>query len=80
MAMGDQKAQGGIPPAPPPPVQIYLMSQGAVVSRALSLAAELGLADLLANGPRDTEQLAQATFTHARSLYRILSVGLRDLT
>lgn len=80
MSMGDQKAQGGIPPAPPPPVQIYLMSQGAVISRALSLAAELGLADLLANGPRDTEQLAQATSTHARSLYRMLrllsSVGV----
>jgi hypothetical protein len=44
------------------------------------LAAELGLADLLANGPRDTEQLAQATSTHARSLYRMLrllsSVGV----
>ena len=80
MSMSDQKAQGGIPPAPPPPVQIYLMSQGAVVTRALSLAAELGLADLLANGPRDTEQLAQATSTHARSLYRMLrllsSVGV----
>jgi hypothetical protein len=80
MATGDQRAQGGIPPPPPPPVQIYLMSQGAVVSRALSLAAELGLADLLANGPRDTEQLALATSTHARSLYRMLrllsSVGV----
>jgi hypothetical protein len=72
MAMGDQKAHGGIPPALAPPVRIYLMSQGAVITRALSLAAELGLADLLANGPRDTEQLAQATSTHARSLYRML--------
>ena len=80
MSMGDQTAQGGNPPALPPPVQIYLMSQGAVISRALSLAAELGLADLLANGPRDTEQLAQATSTHARSLHRMLrllsSVGV----
>lgn len=80
MSMGDQTARGGIPPALPPPVQIYLMSQGAVISRALSLAAELGLADLLANGPRDTDQLAQATSTHARSLYRMLrllgSVGV----
>lgn len=80
MSMSDQKAQGGIPPAPPPPVQIYLMSQGAVITRALSLAAELGLADLLANGPRDIEELAQATSTHARSLYRMLrllsSVGV----
>jgi hypothetical protein len=56
------------------------MSEGVVISTALSLAAELGIADLLADGPRSGEELAQATSTHPRSLYRILrllsSVGV----
>jgi hypothetical protein len=51
-----------------------------VISTALSLAAELGIADLLADGPRSGEELAQATSTHPRSLHRLLrllsSVGV----
>lgn len=35
-------------------------------------AARLGLADLLAEGPRDAETLAAATGTHAPSLRRLL--------
>lgn len=80
MSTGDQKAQGGVPPALPPPVQLFLMSEGVVISTALSLAAELGIADLLADGPRSGEELAQATSTHPRSLHRLLrllgSVGV----
>ena len=80
MSTGDQKAQGGVPPALPPPVQLFLMSEGVVISTALSLAAELGIADLLADGPRSGEELAEATSTHPRSLHRLLrllsSVGV----
>ncbi|MFZ0850291.1 MAG: methyltransferase [Hyphomicrobiaceae bacterium] len=36
------------------------------------MAASLRLADLLKDGPRTSEDLAQATGTHARSLYRLL--------
>ena len=53
-------------------MQLFLMSEGVVVSTALSLAAELGIADLLANGPRSSEELAKITSTHARSLHRVL--------
>ena len=42
------------------------------VSQAISVAASLRLADLLKDGPRTSEDLAQATGTHARSLYRLL--------
>jgi hypothetical protein len=45
---------------------------GAAVARMISVAAELGIADLLADGPRSCEQLAAATQTHAPSLYRLL--------
>jgi O-methyltransferase domain/Dimerisation domain len=56
----------------PPPVRLSLLSQGSIISNSLSLAAELGIADLLADGPRGSEELAQATSTHPRSLYRLL--------
>ncbi|MBP2471522.1 hypothetical protein JOF53_000394 [Crossiella equi] len=41
-------------------------------SRALYVAAELGLADHVADGPRTTEELARATGTHEPTLYRLL--------
>ena len=42
------------------------------VSRAVHVMAELGLADLLHEGPKNSEQLAAATGTHAPSLHRVL--------
>ncbi|HYH29264.1 MAG TPA: methyltransferase [Pseudonocardia sp.] len=41
-------------------------------SRALTVVAELGIADLLQGGPRDADDLAAATGSHAPSLYRLL--------
>jgi hypothetical protein len=53
---------------------------GMHVSRAISVAAELGIADALKDGPKHVEELAAATSTHAPSLYRLLralaSVGI----
>jgi O-methyltransferase domain/Dimerisation domain len=42
------------------------------VSRALYVAAQLGIADLLAGGPMTSEQLAFTTGDHAQSLRRLL--------
>ncbi len=41
-------------------------------SRALAVATELGVADLLRDGPRPIADLAQATQTHEATLYRLL--------
>jgi hypothetical protein len=41
-------------------------------TQALYVAAKLGIADLLASGPRSANDLAQATNVHAPSLYRLL--------
>src|SRR5580693_9457262 len=41
-------------------------------SRAVYVAAKLGIADLLADGPVSTGELALATRTHEPSLYRVL--------
>jgi SAM-dependent methyltransferase len=56
----------------PPPIQLYRLASGFYVSRALHVAAELGIADLLADGPRPADALAAATSTHAPSLRRVL--------
>src|ERR1700683_4048576 len=45
---------------------------GTHISRAVYAAAELGIADLLAEGPVSTQELARVTGTHEPSLYRIL--------
>jgi predicted O-methyltransferase YrrM len=38
----------------------------------IAVIAKLGIADLLKDGPKDVEDLAQATHTHSPSLYRLL--------
>lgn len=69
-------------PALPPSIALYRLSIGHYVSRALDLAARLGLADLLANGPCDAADLARRTDTNAAALARVMrllaSVGVFD--
>jgi hypothetical protein len=45
---------------------------GYFASQVIYVAARLGLADLLVEGPRSVDDLAQATATHPRSLFRLL--------
>lgn len=45
---------------------------GYQVSQAIYVAAKLGIADLLADGPMTSDQLASNTGAHAASLYRLL--------
>ena len=42
------------------------------IPQALHAVAVLGIADLLADGPKSSDALAQATRTHTRTLYRVL--------
>ena len=48
------------------------MVNGKCVSRCVSLVAELGIADLLADGPRDVASIARATNSNPDALYRVL--------
>jgi hypothetical protein len=48
------------------------MVTGHYLSRAIHVAAELGIADLLGEGPRHCADLARATGTHERSLHRLM--------
>ncbi|HEY6406573.1 MAG TPA: methyltransferase [Ktedonobacteraceae bacterium] len=56
----------------PPPLALRQLIQGFQVTQCIYVAARLGIADLLKEGPRSSEELAQATAAHAPSLYRVL--------
>jgi O-methyltransferase domain/Dimerisation domain len=66
------RATATAPDLTPPPVVLYHLATGHYISRALFLAAKLGIADLLKNGPRQYGDLAVATGTHAPSLNRVM--------
>jgi hypothetical protein len=61
----------GVDPAPSPATLLQMMT-GYWVSQALYVAAKLGVADLLIDGPRPIEELAAATQSDAPSLRRVL--------
>jgi hypothetical protein len=52
--------------------QLLRLTWGIHVSRCVYAVAELGIADLLAEGPVGTQELARATGSHEPSLYRML--------
>jgi O-methyltransferase domain/Dimerisation domain len=55
-----------------PQLQMRNLLMGFVVSRALQVAAELGLADALADGPKDLKSLARDVGAHAGTLHRLV--------
>lgn len=59
-------------PALPPQAVILQMAMSAMISQALGVAAKLGIADVLSDGPKTAAEIAVATGTHERSIYRIL--------
>ncbi|HLJ18501.1 MAG TPA: methyltransferase [Bryobacteraceae bacterium] len=56
----------------PSQAQLIQMATAYWVSRLLYVAAQLNLADCVAERPRTAEDLAQSTATHAPSLYRVM--------
>jgi hypothetical protein len=63
-----------------PPAQLMKFIIGRWISKPIYVAAELGIADILDEGPKSIEELAQASQSHAPSLYRVMralaSVGI----
>src|SRR5689334_10194318 len=55
-----------------PQLALQRLIQGFQVTQCIYVAARLGIADLLKDGPRSSESLAQITATHEPSLYRVL--------
>lgn len=60
------------PHAVAPTVTMLNLLNGMWAARAIQAAAQLGIADLLSDGPRQVHELAEATGAHAPSLYRLL--------
>lgn len=64
----------------PPAAQVLQLASGYWLSRAVYVAAQLGIADLLKDGPKSAAELASATQTDSAALYRLLralsSVGV----
>ena len=56
----------------PPQLVLQQLIQGFQVTQCIYVAAKLRIADLLKDGPRSSEELAQATGMHAPALYRVL--------
>jgi hypothetical protein len=67
-----------MPPEPTPADQLMAMASGAWVTQMIHVAAELGLADALAAGERDCDDLAAACGADADTLFRLLR-GLASL-
>ena len=64
----------------PPPIALLNLTIGHWTTQAIFVAANLGIADLLREGPKSSGDLAQSAGVDARSLYRLLralaSVGV----
>jgi len=64
--------------------QLYQLMGGYRVSQAIYVVATLGIADLLVDGPKGSDELARATEANEPALYRVLrfltGVGLFDET
>jgi hypothetical protein len=71
------KVQPAVEPTPnaveaPPEAVLTEMITGSLGSQAVYVAAQLGIADLLAAGPKNVDELALAAEADAPSLYRVL--------
>ena len=63
-----QQGSNGVPAE----AQLTQILLGSLASQTLYVAAKLGIADLLVDGPQPVSELARATETDAPSLYRVL--------
>jgi len=70
--MSDQNVAAAAKHEIPPEGQLMQLTMGNFVSQAVYVAAKLGIADQLVNGPRSAADIARATDADERSVYRLL--------
>lgn len=56
----------------PPQAVMMQMSSGYWMTQLIYVAAKLGIADLLKDGPKSCEEIASSTGTNAKSVYRVM--------
>jgi O-methyltransferase domain/Dimerisation domain len=80
MAQVETADTGAAEPLEAPARTLLSLLSGAWVAQAIFIAAKLGIADILYQGPASCTELAAATKVHAPSLHRVLralaSIGL----
>lgn len=80
MSKENMATPSAAPARTPQGLELYQLGIGHYFSRALALAAKVGIADLLKDGARHYEELARETGSHAPSLNRVMrllaSVGV----
>ena len=78
--MSEQAAQPDTTQQPPPQAILMQFAMGYWQSQGMYVAAKLGLADLIGDGTKTSDQLAAETKTHPRTLYRLMralaSIGI----
>jgi hypothetical protein len=62
----------GSAPTPESRERLFTLVRSYRLSQAVYVATRLGIPDLLADGPRETDELARLTASHAPSLHRVL--------
>ncbi|HYJ88968.1 MAG TPA: methyltransferase, partial [Pyrinomonadaceae bacterium] len=67
-----EQSPKGAPEAAPPEAVLTQLITGSLGSQAVYVAAQLGIADLLVDGPKSVDELAQAAGVDGPSLYRVL--------
>ena len=63
---------------PTPEARLWNILRGALTTKALGVVADLGIADQLANGPRDVATLAEHSDADPQTLHRILRALASD--
>ena len=71
-AHGRDPASDGTPPAPVPTQVMMQLITGYWMSQAVGVAAHLGIADALADGPRTSDELGRSLGAHPNSVYRLM--------
>jgi len=56
----------------PSSVAVFEKAEGFFIAKAIGVACELNLADILISGPKHIKDIADASNTHEQSLYRLL--------
>src|SRR4051794_4524406 len=63
-----------------PSEQLNCLISGGWIAQSIRVVADLGIADLIANGQTSSSALAESTGSHPRALYRVLrtvaSIGI----
>ena len=72
MAVDEIPVPEGSPTELSPAVTLHQLVRGAFVSQMVSVFARLGVADVLASGPRDAEEIAKSVGAHGPVWYRLL--------